>query len=1366
MKSSTSKKQNAKEQYGMPLFIEMAQSFVAYKRAEIQSWMTKQNNNNVRLIDLVDKDYIQYVKGSFTTMILCHPFHLKLIERYKDKEVWEKEKPVNNELFTGDDLQIAPYCILNQMVAFLQGEPYLTDEVFDDNQKTAVKEFLIDHEEVRDFVVYVMNQKKWIPFMQAFTRLFGNIIYTNISNQNFIDQFSLSPRKTFISDNYYLADPHFDKSKILDAYITDQALWAILCGDFNKAEELNDPSTVMGLLNESVIKAYKGDNKGCVALVEILMHDEDNMMCCCIPPFIPFVYAVCLKNVYETESGSEAKHALSRLKELEKLIDDGSKPWITIISSKAQNKRLDIDRFLGKIDEDYDFALLDAILVDIALRFYYGYEDVPFYDAYDAEKFVKQDSYKLLYAELLHSMANKKEEYESLSKELGFTSPLINGMISIPKWERQLDEMIANTNVSGSAKNKGKASNVKQARVVYNMWASANLKDFSFTPRLQKSSDGINWTSGRNIALKNFGASTEGMTDVDIQVSRHVKKSASGWYGETFYTLQGKEVLMLLVGHPHVYLEGSYSDQPVQIVKEDLQISVERKKDSFVFKANVDISDDVPMVCVTQENLLTFKIVKLTTSQRELIKMLSVNNSFPKEAENKIAKLLGNISHTTTVLSDMIDQNQTDVKQVDADDVLTVRMRPSGDGLLADVSARPFGPKGPSFMPGRGSDTVSAVVEGNPQRTQRNRTKEKQHWEAIKPLLFNYSDESLDDYTFQCNSPLSGLQLLESLHDAKEHCNIEWPEGEKLRIAKRLEAKDIALTVKGAKSWFEVDGEIKVSENKIMRMAELLEALRDSQGHYVKIGDNEFIALTDQLRKQLAVLESMANIQRKKVQLSPFSTSSLDALDKAGISIEADKAYKSFVNKLQEASGKKFIFPKGLQAELRDYQREGVRWMAQLAAWGAGACLADDMGLGKTIQTITLMLARKNEGASLVVVPTSVSTNWRAEIERFAPQLNVILLNVPNVDREKVIKEAGNGDVVISTYGLLVTESERLTSREWNMIVLDEAHTIKNKETKMSQSAMQLQGSFRLLLTGTPLQNHLGELWNLFQFSNPGLLGSNAQFQEKFIVPIEKLDDKERMRQLKRIVTPFILRRTKNEVLDELPEKSEITITVQLSDEEMAVYENLRREAIATLENGESTPMQTLAELTKLRQAACNVRLIDDKLRLESSKLSTLLSMVNNLIGNGHRALVFSQFTSHLALVREALDAAHIEYLYLDGSCMAREREKLVESFQTGTMPLFLISLKAGGTGLNLTAADYVFHLDPWWNPAIEDQASDRTYRIGQTRPVTIYRLIAQQTIEEKIVRLHSTKKSLADSLLAGTNSSHKLTKEEILQLL
>ena len=363
------------------------------------------------------------------------------------------------------------------------------------------------------------------------------------------------------------------------------------------------------------------------------------------------------------------------------------------------------------------------------------------------------------------------------------------------------------------------------------------------------------------------------------------------------------------------------------------------------------------------------------------------------------------------------------------------------------------------------------------------------------------------------------------------------------------------------------------------------------------------------------------------------------------------------------------------------------------------------------------------------------------------------------------IKQSTAYDIVLTTYGLLITENE-LQNKDWNMVVLDEAHTIKNRDTKMSKSAMKIKADFRLILTGTPIQNHLSEIWNLFQFMNPGLLGSFEHFQNRFILPIEVEKNMQRKIQLKNMISPFMLRRTKNEVLQDLPGKTEILISVDQTKEEALFYEKLRYDAEQRLNNKEMTAIQTLAEITKLRQAASNMRLLDNTVSKESSKMEAFFNLYEEIEDNGHRALVFSQFTSHLALVREELEKRNIKYLYLDGSTPVTERAKLVKKFQTGTEPIFLISLKAGGLGLNLTAADFVVHLDPWWNPAIEDQASDRAYRIGQKRPVTIYRLITKNTIEEKIIDLHHTKKDIADSLLEGSNMSSKLTRDDLIELL
>ena len=313
---------------------------------------------------------------------------------------------------------------------------------------------------------------------------------------------------------------------------------------------------------------------------------------------------------------------------------------------------------------------------------------------------------------------------------------------------------------------------------------------------------------------------------------------------------------------------------------------------------------------------------------------------------------------------------------------------------------------------------------------------------------------------------------------------------------------------------------------------------------------------------------------------------------------------------------------------------------------------------------------------------------------------------------------------------------------------------------------MQLQASFRIALTGTPIQNHLGEIWNIFNFINPGLLGSLQHFTDTFV----KADDERTRKYLKKLISPFILRRTKASVLDELPPKTEIVKKIQLSAQEIAFYDDLRRKAIeklsgSSLNNG-AKHLEVLAEIMKLRQASCNPRLIDPNSPIASSKLSAFLEIVGELKENKHRALVFSQFTAHLAIVRKALDQQGIRYQYLDGSTLVPEREKKVKTFQGGEGDLFLISLKAGGLGLNLTAADFVIHLDPWWNHAIEDQASDLAHRIGQTRPVTIYRLIAENTIEEKIIQLHHTKRDLAESLLEGSDQSAHLSLNELIALI
>jgi SNF2 family DNA or RNA helicase len=559
-----------------------------------------------------------------------------------------------------------------------------------------------------------------------------------------------------------------------------------------------------------------------------------------------------------------------------------------------------------------------------------------------------------------------------------------------------------------------------------------------------------------------------------------------------------------------------------------------------------------------------------------------------------------------------------------------------------------------------------------------------------------------------------------------------------------------------------------LDENTKISVADLLDLIGQSRNRFIRLGEGEYIALSERLHRQLMGLDALASRQRGHLQMSAFSAALLDTSMVDGeLQLEVDPELIETRKRILDSSEYKPEIPKTLNATLRGYQVEGYQWIARLNSWGAGALLADDMGLGKTVQTITYLLFKASEGPALVIAPASVAPNWKTEIEKFAPSLNVSILNFI-ANRSTFISEAKAGDVVICTYGLLLSVKTEITQKKWTTAVLDEAHVIKNRGAKTSGVAMQLKTKYRVMLTGTPVQNHLGELWNLFQFVNPGLLGSYEDFSRRFIGPIEVAKDKERQQQLDRIVHPFMLRRTKEKVLDELPEKTEIYQTVDLSPEEMAVYEIIRENAQQMLEaeNSEKVSINALAEITRLRQASCAAQLVEKNWKGKCSKIEALIEALEPIIESGDAALVFSQFTSFLAIVQKELDKAGIPYLYIDGTVSVKERQKLVEKFQNGECPVFIISLKAGGLGLNLTRANYVFHLDPWWNPAIEQQATDRAHRMGQHNAVTVYHFLSSGTIEEKIKRLHEQKRDLAENILEGTDMSGKITGKELLEMI
>ncbi|PJD90657.1 MAG: hypothetical protein CK424_08270 [Legionella sp.] len=463
--------------------------------------------------------------------------------------------------------------------------------------------------------------------------------------------------------------------------------------------------------------------------------------------------------------------------------------------------------------------------------------------------------------------------------------------------------------------------------------------------------------------------------------------------------------------------------------------------------------------------------------------------------------------------------------------------------------------------------------------------------------------------------------------------------------------------------------------------------------------------------------------------------------------------------------------PQGLQTTLRDYQLQGLSWLSSLQSYGFSGILADDMGLGKTVQALALLLLEKERGhlqqASLIVAPTSLVGNWLAESARFAPGLRVLVFH--GADRH--VAQFCDYDLVISTYGTVARDKELFLSYEFYYLILDEAQSIKNARTKTTQIMQQLRAAFRLCLTGTPLENHLGELWSLFHFLMPGLLGDAKQFRQFFRVPIERDGNVERRELLTGRVQPFLLRRTKNQVIRELPPKTEMTRLIELRGAQRDLYEAIRmtmekkvREVIASQGLGKSQ-IVLLDALLKLRQVCCDPRLLSlpeaAAAHGNSAKLDALMELLDSLVEEGRRVLVFSQFTSMLKLIEETLNQRQYTYLKLTGQ--TQNRQALVDRFQAGEASIFLISLKAGGTGLNLTRADTVILYDPWWNPAVQDQAAGRSHRIGQENPVFIYKLITAGTVEEAILDMQTKKRALVDSILTNHPTPHLgLTMDDI----
>ena len=576
------------------------------------------------------------------------------------------------------------------------------------------------------------------------------------------------------------------------------------------------------------------------------------------------------------------------------------------------------------------------------------------------------------------------------------------------------------------------------------------------------------------------------------------------------------------------------------------------------------------------------------------------------------------------------------------------------------------------------------------------------------------------------------------------------------------------LSVATGIDWFELNGEVDFGEITA-QLPDLLRALRRGES-MVRLDDGSYGLLPEDWLARLGTLAGMGTGAGDTLRFGRSQAGLLDALLAARPEIGCDEAFARIREQLRSFGGVRACDqPAGFCGQLRDYQREGLGWMNFLREFGFGGCLADDMGVGKTAQVLAVLEARRAEGGagpSLVVAPKSLVFNWKLEAQRFTPNLRV--LDHTGIGRS--FRHIDRHDLVLTTYGTLRRDVALLQDVEFDYVVLDEAQAVKNAASESAKAVRLVRGRHRLALSGTPVENHLGELWSLFEFLNPGMLGSASVFRSA--EGALRNPDEETRSLLAHALRPFILRRTKAQVARELPPKTEQVIHCEMEAPQRKLYEDLRNQYRASLlgrvrsDGIARSKMHILEALLRLRQAACHPGLLDpDRTGDPSAKLDFLIEQIEEVVDGGHKALVFSQFTSLLAILRDRLDARGIVYEYLDGK--TRDRQARVERFQADTAcPLFLLSLKAGGLGLNLTAAEYVFLLDPWWNPAVEAQAVDRTHRIGQTRPVSAYRLITKGTVEEKVLELQQSKRELAAAIIGADNALIRDLRTEDLELL
>lgn len=884
------------------------------------------------------------------------------------------------------------------------------------------------------------------------------------------------------------------------------------------------------------------------------------------------------------------------------------------------------------------------------------------------------------------------------------------------------------------------------------------------------------WNKPKSITLSKV-AGNKALPPYDAKVARCLRPDR---YHAKRFEIDRAAAIAALVGHPHVVLAEA-PEQFVELIEGSPELEVLRQGGGFQLRINPEPHAEPPgayypnaedrreaeallLISVLRDSPQRLRVIRLSEAQRRATQLLGKRFEVPVEAQDELQQTLHGLARHFQVHSD----STAAAREVEAEARLRAELSPAGESLMLRLVAAPLGADGPRLAPASGRERIMAALAGESVGARRDLAAERTHLEAVlQALPFLEDPELLGGCEWLLNDPEEALAAVEVLPSLPALVAVDWPKGKSVRVVTVDPAK-LGMKLTSQRDWFQLSGQARLDGGLVLAFETLLEAAR-GKSRFIAMGDGTYAALTRALKERLAELAAVAETSKHGTRVPRLATGWLEAtLD--GIEVDYDADYRAAIERLHAAQDSLPVLPSTLQAELRPYQEDGYQWAMRLAQAGFGACLADDMGLGKTLQALAVLLARAPDGPALVVAPTSVCGNWLAEIDRFAPSLNAAIYG--EAGRDELLARAGPLDVVIVSYTLLQQAGERFAARRWHSLIADEAQAVKNAAAKRSQALFELDAGFRMALSGTPVENRLAELWSIMHFANPGLLGSLTRFNERFSGPIERSRDREAQRLLRRLIAPFVLRRTKGQVLQELPERTELVLDIVPEAAEAAHYEALRRQAVADIEaslesaNPAVAKFNILAQLTRLRRAACDPRLVTRDSVLVGAKVQAFAELAAELADNGHKALVFSQFVDFLQLLRAPLDAAGIAYQYLDGATPAAERTRRVAAFQAGVGDLFLISLKAGGFGLNLTAADYVVITDPWWNPAAEDQAMGRAHRMGQLRPVTVYRLVTQGSIEARILELHGDKRALAEGVLSGEESAALPSTDDLIALM